>query len=149
MKSDTDIVVENSRKIEQLLREKLNAKGNGLVEQLKSTDRAKVSYTLDYVIRKIAHARNGVVHRGTKLNNKSDFKKMVDAAIADLSALPSIKKNNNAKKKIVQRTTPPPKAAMKKKPVAKEPVVYPPDFDPYVVDLKYMGTYGSDRYKKA
>jgi hypothetical protein len=165
MKSDIDIVVESSRAIEQLLLLKFRTKGTGLVEQLKSIDNSKVSSTLDYVIRRIAHTRNAVVHRGIKLREKADFKKMVDAVTLDLNAIPTIEKKaaQNIKKKVVKTTHQPPQTAKKKvtkttsQPQKKakkkvkntpKPIQYPPDFDPTVVDLKHGGTFGSDVYKK-
>ena len=150
MKSDNDIVIENSREIEKLLIQKFQTKGSGLVEQLKSIDESKIPRTLDYVIRRIAHTRNAVVHRGIKLSNKSDFIKMADSVIFDLNTIPSIekKKQKNIKKKDVKKQSPTKKVAIKKIQNTPKPVQYPPDFDPHVVDLKNMGTFGSDRYNK-
>ncbi len=149
MKSDIDIVVESSRRIEQLLAQKFRVKGKGMVEQLNSIKGVKPTRALDYVIRRIAHVRNAVVHRGTTLKDKSGFDKMVEAVIFDLNAISTIEKKAEKKpKKQGFKASVPSKGAAKEKvkPVAKT-IQYPPDFDPYVVDLKHGGTFGSDVYK--
>jgi hypothetical protein len=75
---------------------------------------------------------------------------MADSVIFDLNTIPSIekKKQKNIKKKDVKKQSPTKKVAIKKIQNTPKPVQYPPDFDPHVVDLKNMGTFGSDRYNK-
>lgn len=69
---------------------------------------------------------------------------MADTPISDLKAPEPRKKSRKIKNKS-------PKASKKQtiKENTPKSIQYPPDFDPYTVDLKYLGTFGSDPYKKS
>ena len=151
MKSDIDIVVQSSQKLEKLLAERFNGKGKGLVSMLKSIEKDKISKSLDFLIREIAHARNRVVHGRGKLGDKTHFLKMVEAAKADLNQidvvhkLPVVKPSrrgvkrhqhvNNSDEALKENASP-------------ESMELPDGFDPYVVTLDRIGTFGSVRYDK-
>lgn len=143
MKSDTDIVVENSRMIEKLLIKKFKGKGDGLVKILKSIEKEKISRSLDFVIRQIAHSRNRVVHDGGKLRDKSRFLKMVEAAKTDLNLIDAIQ-NASAIKSPEQDT----KRSRRINKVNVARMKSPEDLDPYVVDVERGGTFGSERYER-
>jgi uncharacterized protein YutE (UPF0331/DUF86 family) len=149
VKSDIDVAVEASRNLEKMLVRQLGGKGEGLVKILESIDASTLPKSLAFLIRQIAHARNGVVHGNGKLGNRKRFEQMVLIVEEDLkkrwrASPPAPKKTTKPKRpKVLADQTKPERSVKPPRTPVRE---LPEDFDPYVVDLKFLGSFGSEAY---
>lgn len=88
MPSDIDIVVTQSKQIEQLLEQKFAAKGRGLHEKVDS-----VTHVLDAALVKrlrwIATMRNKVVHEDFALPSQDDFSRSCQSALDTIQTMHS------------------------------------------------------------
>lgn len=151
MKSDIEIVIEKSKTFEKILRTHFKAKGAGLGKLLDSIPDKNLPHCLRYILRRVAYIRNRVVHGDKGIKDKEDFIEICDAAKFDLDILTSgrnrdvkASKDSSPEFLITQNKVMP--EVISATDILSVQQGEPPP-NPYVVDIRRVGKFGSDVYK--